>query len=550
MNIRTLHNSLHRLWRALSAVGVSRHARSELRNKASAGLRILLWLWFALSRWRTALRREPIPPTGETVDALFDQVYALSLPRSVERRERATRYLREFGIRQFSWFDATDADDPLVKEFYGAGRVMRYPPCFRCGKKACGRDDCNNVLIAPQVATALSYFRLMQVIAAGSADRVLIVEDDVVFEPYAPAVLCRLLRKVESGEVDFCGDVPVLLRMSSERGHEHVDTGTLALHNGVRMSNHCFAVTRSFAEAVVKRFQRIETTADIFLHDHCRDLGTCLTLFPLIASDLSWSAGAMPSEIHPKEKHAQYLRRQGRTGEAEAYLREKVVRHVDHLCWRPMVITGHPRCGSAFAADLCNQLGVKIGHERVARDGISSWMFAVNGECPFARDVLAGNRERVRWKYLVLYVRDLRSALPSVMREHTYAPDAGYEYLRRHILDGRGIDLNRYPDPAERAAWSIILWTDIVYQQHPDLVFRIEDQADLLEEFLRQNGLVPKPYWRKRIRPAVVNADKLYQGYRRTKPTVDEAAFLRSASPELGDAMRMYSRRFGYDVST
>ena len=91
--------------------------------------------------------------------AQFDRVFCISLPRSNERRQYVREYFRKTGIDNYQFFDATDRTDPSVMEYYQKGMVATYPPYFRCGKLSCVNDECNNVLIAPQVATFISYLR-------------------------------------------------------------------------------------------------------------------------------------------------------------------------------------------------------------------------------------------------------------------------------------------------------------------------------------------------------------------------------------------------------
>lgn len=40
----------------------------------------------------------------------------------------------------------------------------------------------------------------------------------------------------------------------------------------------------------------------------------------------------------------------------------------------PLVGLGHPRCGTHFTASLLTSAGLQVGHERIRRDGMVSWM--------------------------------------------------------------------------------------------------------------------------------------------------------------------------------
>ena len=538
-------------------VGRLRNRVRRLRNRIAGRLRRANRR-FRYQAVRLRSNSRPIPHDGQVaavapdaVFGLFDKVFVISLQRSEARRRYVSEHLRSIGIGKFEFFDATDADDPLVETYYRSGRVQGFPPCFRCHTRECGNPKCNNILKPAQVATFLTSVRLWRAVAAGCDGRVLVLEDDVAFQSYAPAVLRRLNTAIERGQIPFSASTPVLLRLGWVRNHEasdreFVDTGTLKFTSRVRMSNPCYAMTRSFAQEILTRFHRIETTSDDFLHARNADVGWAYTVFPPIATEQSWSSGEMPSEIHPNPKHADYLRKIGDGEAADLYTKSVLAAYVKRVTWRPLVISGHPRCGSKFAADICQQMGLDVGHERVGAAGVSSWMFAVDGEAPFAFDELAGDRRRLAWDDLVMQVRNLPEAIPSVIREHQHAPAKGFSYLRNGILEKTGIDLNTFDDDVERAAWSIILWCQIVVDQRPSLIFRIEDQADVLAQFLRDKRLVPLFHRRTRPVPTVINADKPYLGVRYKKPNLTADEIWAQASPELREAMRRYDDFFGY----
>lgn len=43
-----------------------------------------------------------------------------------------------------------------------------------------------------------------------------------------------------------------------------------------------------------------------------------------------------------------------------------------------ILVTAHPRSGTGFAANTLQTAGLDVGHERLGKDGISSWMWAAN----------------------------------------------------------------------------------------------------------------------------------------------------------------------------
>lgn len=491
---------------------------------------------------RGAPARAPNAPEWR---ALFDQVLVLSLLGSADRRRHVEAHLPSVGLHDFEFFDATAADDPAVARAYARGEVKTYPACFRCGRLDCGRADCNNVLIPPQVATFISYLRLWRRVAEGRAARVLVLEDDVRFHAQSGAVLRALGQEAAAGRLPFAAGRPALLRLGWARGPEHeAAAADCRLVAEVRMSNPCHAITREYAAAMLARYQGIVHTADEYQHRLAARPGEAWTVLPPIASELSWSEGAFASTIHPKAVRTQHLRALG-DHLAAARHEEVLARHVKKKHFRSLLVVGHPRCGTGFAANVCGQLGLDVGHERLGADGISSWMFAVDADDnPYAADPVARTRRALAWKHLVMPVRDLAEAAASVIRESEHAPPS-YAFRREHILRLTGLDLDRLATPLERALRSVTAWTRIVLAQKPDCWFRIEEPPEPLRRFLVDAGLVEPERRHAVLDLSPVNADKAYRGVRHAKPEVDAAAW-RALPADTRAEVAWYCATFGY----
>ena len=111
----------------------------------------------------------------------FDQVICVNLPNDHERNNYIVKLFDGLGVDTPVFFPATSQEDEIVDKYYKAGLVKKFPPCFRCGKNACGRNNCNNVLIRPQVATFITYLRVWEYLVNSEINSLLILEDDVVF---------------------------------------------------------------------------------------------------------------------------------------------------------------------------------------------------------------------------------------------------------------------------------------------------------------------------------------------------------------------------------
>jgi hypothetical protein len=480
--------------------------------------------------------------------SIFDRVVVVSLVQSKDRRDYVREHLMASGLASFDFFDATPADDPDVSAAMRDGGVLQYPPCFRCGQLDCGKSDCNNFLLPAQVATFLSYRRLWRSIAEGAHERVLVLEDDVVLHPWAKLGLRRLHDEVVAGRVPFSSGKTCLLRLGWALGTEHDPAMPFRLGTEVRMANPCHALTRGFAAELLRRDSQIRHTVDVYQHQHAPAAGEAWTVFPPWASDLSWSVGSLASTIHPKARRSTWLREHGDLAAADAN-DQRVALHIKKKHFRALLLVGHPRCGTGYAASLCRQLGVDIGHERVGAAGISSWMFAVDADVnPYALDEVSRTRRSLVWTWLVMPVRDLSHAAGSVVRDSTHAPPS-YSFRRDHILRELGIDLDAWASPLARAVWSVTSWCRIVMRQSPDLVFRIEDGQERLRTFLIEKGLAAETVNQTELDTVPVNADKPYKGVRHAKPQFDAADW--AALDHLTrQEVRWYAQEFGYRVPT
>lgn len=481
-----------------------------------------------------------------TVERLFDKVFVISLEQSTERRAYIQKHLPEFGIQKYEFFNATSANDPLVTQAYANNEVAAFPPCFRCGKHDCGNPDCNNFLIPQQVATFITYKRLWQTLADGNAGRILIIEDDVRFHDHIQSVLTFIEGEIAGGRIPFQAEKPCLIRLGWALCDDHVGTTGCSVNTAVKMANPCHAITREYAKVLLSRYTSICHTVDEYQHRLAARQGEAFTVFPPIASELSWSNGVLASTIHPKAVRSEYLRSLNHVDEADAN-DLKIENHIKKKYYRSLLITGHPRCGTGYAAGLCRQLGVDVGHEKLGTAGISSWMFAVDADLnPYSLDEVAKTRRAFAWRYLVMPVRNLANAAGSVIREFLHAPKA-YGFLKTHIQRELGVNLDEYANPLDRAVWSVTSWVRIILRMKPDMWFRIEDGHSSFQSFLIDNGLTEPQNRDKVVNTEPMNADKLYKGVRYPKPVIKEDDW-KSLLIQTWDEIQWYNAQFGYNL--
>ena len=423
----------------------------------------------------------------------FDRVYCISLPRSTDRRAYITRYFLELGITNYEFFDATDKNDEIVRHYYDRGLVQTYPPCFRCGKLTCGRDDCNNILIPPQVATFISYLNLWRKIVAEDVGRALIVEDDVKFTEYAAEAAHALVNEAALGSIGFAADRAVLLRLGWAISDEHRSSTNPVIAQGLtRMSNPCHAITRTMAAVLLERFTRIETTVDIYQHIVVGETVENYTVLPPLSYELSWSVGAVASLIHPKPIRVSYLQ-ENRAGDLrgiEAATRD-LRTHFSHVLFRPLLMLGSPGSNTEYVCGLLSNFGLDVRWEKMGASGIFSWKFAVSDTSPYAEGEGAPPRQSVHFTCTVRSVRDPRAAIPSIIAECRRVPGV-LDFCRRHILDRCGVDIQSGRNDVDTAVMIYVYWNQIVEDAGFDLTYREEDGPQKLRSVLAGRGVVQR----------------------------------------------------------
>jgi GR25 family glycosyltransferase involved in LPS biosynthesis len=478
---------------------------------------------------------------------MFDAIICLSMPNDTERRNYIQQYFSELEIQNYQFFDATEADAPIVEEYYWQELVRRYPTCFRCNKLECGKEDCNNVLIPSQVATAISHKRIWEFILEHRLRNAIIVEDDIRFNDYAPLVLGKLSH-LDAFQKEFQSHTdPCLLRLGWKLKEEHQYNGTVELSpNVIRMSNPCYAMNAAMARVLVENFHKVDTTVDVYTHRWMAPKYNNYTLFPPLAHELSASIGQMRSLIHPKSWRIDYLREQG-ASDAEILQEEKFLNdHIKHAIIRDILAVGHPRCGSGYMGQLFQVFGLNVGHESMQEQGISSWMFAVDDAYyPYGKNKYSRSRRYTYFKHIIHHVRSPQDAIPSILVENQYS-EKSFEFRRKHIQRNFDIDL-RELSAMDAAVASFILWNQLAERMNPALTIRIENDESKLFQYLKQESLLEIQDFPQSLLPSkTVNTRKPYKGQVIEKPTLTLEDW-KSVSNPLKEELRSFCLNHQYD---
>ena len=475
----------------------------------------------------------------------IDRIYCVSLPRSTDRRAHAAQELASVGLGDFRFFDATDHDSPLVAEYRQRGEVATFPPCFRCGQRVC---DCpNNVLLDPQVATFITFKRLWEEIIREDVGVALIFEDDIKFTDYAPALVRDALTPVNLAACGMTRETEAVLGLSWAQSADHKWFGGFQfVPHARKMANSGFAMTNAFARKLAHSFESIDTTADLYIHERIGLSVTQHILLPPLGYDLSQSTGAFQSLIRPKPIHVDYLR-QARPDDLEAIrvAERSSVTQIIKIQPQDILCVGHPRCGSAYMAQLLTAFGLDVGHERLGANGISSWMFAVDDDpYPFARNRGAELRRDKHFASVIHHVRNPIDAIPSIMVENKYSP-VSYQFRRRHILKELALDLDAYPSEAERAVVAYLAWNRLIERMKPGLVVQVEDSEEKVRDLLVMMGLLAVDFIPASLPPKNLNSGKPYQGQVIEKPALEPADWA-AVSAKTREELSQFCRQYGY----
>jgi GR25 family glycosyltransferase involved in LPS biosynthesis len=228
----------------------------------------------------------------------FPQTIVVSLSQDLARREHVVRHFHQLGIERFGFWPAVSHDDPAVADLYLSGKVLAWPPCFRCGQPNCACE--NNILLPQQVANWLSFIGLWRSLPDDPDHYVLVCEDDVAFHPQSLDNLRDFLDGFERQRRH------VLIRLAQSGLQPFVTQPRARPQRSGRvvMSNAAYIVNGAMAQRLVRAVDTITHTSDVWLHRTMAagDDVEAFTLEPLLATDLSYNKdhARFASRIHPK----------------------------------------------------------------------------------------------------------------------------------------------------------------------------------------------------------------------------------------------------------
>jgi hypothetical protein len=157
-------------------------------------------------------------------------------------------------------------------------------------------------------------------------------------------------------------------------------------------------------------------------------------------------------------------------------------------------VMGHSRSGTGYMSALFGCLGYQVGHEHVQKDGISSWLWAINSPIvPFGPP-----RANTGINHLFHVVRDPWNVVSSLVTS---------DRMNQRVIDfmSQYIYIDKTADKSAQAAYMIIGWNRLIQAQTPELAFPVERAADVLPNWLTKHGYkIPQRY---KLPPSNYNTD-------------------------------------------
>jgi hypothetical protein len=253
------------------------------------------------------------------------------------------------------------------------------------------------------------------------------------------------------------------------------------------MSNPCFICNKYYAESFIKNLKIINTTSDVFIHRNILSLDQSIQSFTILPQPIyELSCGKFKkfkSEIHP-------------TGlDKEDKIKQQ--NHFNRIEYKDFLCIGHPICGTTSMSYYLTQMGYDIEHENMGKDGVSSWMLAVEDESyPWGN---VKEKFRYYFKNVIHVVRNPFDSIPSIILENKYSPDnISYKFRKKHIkkilnIDLPDVDINNISilDETELAIKTFIYWNKICELSNPETICKIEDISSI-QKFNTKNITLDK----------------------------------------------------------
>jgi FkbM family methyltransferase len=209
--------------------------------------------------------------------------------------------------------------------------------------------------------------------------------------------------------------------------------------------------------------------------------------------------------------------------------------------YKKFLCIGHPRCGTTSISYYLNQMGYKVGHEKMDDDGVSSWMLAVrDNSYPYGNVKTLENHV---FENIIHIVRNPFDAISSIILENKYTPNnLSYKFKIKHIkkildINMPNIDFNNITlrEEIEIAIQTFLYWNRICELNNPTLICKIEDIKPI--QIFNTSNI--------NINTTSKNSNKFYDGKKYDKPVL-EARHYSKINKDLLKELECFCKKYNY----
>lgn len=175
----------------------------------------------------------------------------------------------------------------------------------------------------------------------------------------------------------------------------------------------------------------------------------------------------------------------------------------DQCKFVPILGVGHPRTGTGFTSAILRKWGLDVGHEWIGKDGIVSWFLSIDAHSYLWQREFNGVG-RPKYDHLIYNVRNPRESLASIVYTETphvikskFGKEGDAFVVETEPVEKIDFISHRWrqahlggmqnENPIENAIRSVCGFNAIIKKLKPDVTYRIEDQAELLYEYLEKH---------------------------------------------------------------
>lgn len=193
-----------------------------------------------------------------------------------------------------------------------------------------------------------------------------------------------------------------------------------------------------------------------------------------------------------------------------------------------LLVTGCSRSGTMYISKVLNECGLHIGHEWPEKDGLSSWLFAVNTDAaPWGPQP-----NEIHFQHIFHQVRDPLKVISSVF---THEPVESWQYIIAQIPE-----ISWEDSRLTKAAKFWYYW-NLSAEKKSEWTYRVEAIKEILPEYSRRLRVTLDMTALDRV-PTNSNTRGSYYYPEEFKWSDLEAEL----SPELYNNIRELAKRYGY----